>query len=381
MTGRGGDPGAGPRLRRGQVWPVSLALRETLATAHGPLRSRDGFVLCLESDAGHRGWGDCLPLEGFGLETTPAAHRALRTGLDALLRAPVESLDAALDRVERALPEAPAARAALDLALHDVYARSEGVRIAEQLARSPQHDVAVAALLGGTDRRAVADSAREALAAGFGTLKLKVGARPLAEDLPRVEALRDAAPEARLRLDANGAWTEPEAEAALGALARFDPELVEQPIGGAPEAFQRLRRSSGVALAADESIRDAHSADTFLAAQAVDAIVVKPAAVGGLRAALRIAERAQARGVPVIVTSFLDSSLGIGGALELARALPGDRHAHGLTTDSWLRQDLGRLPPPLEGRRAGGPEPGLGITPSDAGLREVATGAAEVFDA
>jgi o-succinylbenzoate synthase len=365
------------KLRSGRFVPVSLPLRAPLATAHGHLASRHGFVVCIEDDAGHAGWGECLPLEGFGLETRDTASAALRTGISALLEAAPEPLDAALDRVDAALPHAPATRAALDLALHDLFARRAGLRVADTLTKSARDRVGVATLLGGADSAALADGARAAETEGFRTLKLKLGARPWAQDAARVEAVRGAAPRARLRLDANGAWSEAEAQRALAALAALEPELVEQPLSGDAAAFARLRRASPVPIAADESIRDTASADVFLHADAIDAIMLKPAAVGGLRAAARIASRARERGVPIVVTSFLDSSLGIAGALELARALPDEDVDHGLTTDAWLQQDLAVLPPPHAGRRAPGPQPGLGIAPDPARLARASTGAGE----
>ena len=368
------------RLRSGRIVPVSLALRAPLATAHGPLASRRGFVVCIEDDAGHAGWGECLPLAGFGLETRNTAGAALRTGISALLEAAPEPLDPSLDRVDAALPHAPAARAALDLALHDLSARGTGQRIADLLAKAPRESVGVATLLEGDTDAALGECARAATKQGFRTLKLKLGSRPLAEDLPRVAAVRRAAPDVRLRLDANGAWTENEARRALAALARFEPELVEQPISGDVSRFLRLRPAP-IPIAADESIRNVEIADRFLRAGALDALVVKPAAVGGLRAAARIASRAHARGVPIVVTSFLDSSLGIAGALELARAIPDEDVDHGLSTDAWLQQDLAALPPPHAGRRGPGPQPGLGIAPDAARLAQASTGASETIAA
>jgi o-succinylbenzoate synthase len=367
------------KLRRARIVPVSLALGAPLATAHGALDAREGFALCLEDGEGAAGWGECLPLGGFGLETREVAQAALRSGIAALQDAPAETLDVAIDRIDARLPHAPAARAALDLALHDLFARRAGIRVADTLAKNPRDSVGVAALLGGDDPAAVADRARTAQADGFRTLKLKLGARPWDEDWERVEAARAAAPAARLRLDANGAWSEAEAERALAALVPFEPELVEQPVAGSAAVFARLRAATPVPIAADESIRDADAAARFLDAEAVDAIVLKPAALGGLRAAARIADHARERGIPIVVTSFLDSSLGIAGALELARALPDSGLDHGLTTDAWLRDDLAVLPAPRAGRRTPGPQRGLGIAPDPARLAHVSRSGSETI--
>lgn len=176
-------------------------------------------------------------------------------------------------------------------------------------------------------------------ASGCRTAKVKVAERgqTLAEDLERVEAVRDAlGPDGKVRVDANGGWGTDEAVTAITVLHRFDLEYVEQPCETVSQ-LAAVRRRVDVPIAADESIRRA--SDPFLVAsrQAADIAVIKVAPLGGVRAALEIVERI---GLPAVVSSALDTSIGIAAGLALAAALPELPYACGLATVALLERDV-----------------------------------------
>ncbi len=187
-------------------------------------------------------------------------------------------------------------------------------------------------------------AARIVTEAGCGTAKVKVAetGQGLAEDVARVEAVRDAlGPSGGLRVDANGGWSVDQAEAAIGSLHRFGLEYVEQPCRTVEELAElRLRlarRGRHVLIAADESIRRVE--DPYRVAQlgAADIAVLKVQPLGGVRACLEIAERI---GLPVVVSSALETSVGIRAGLALAAALPELPYACGLNTVALLTDDL-----------------------------------------
>lgn len=174
---------------------------------------------------------------------------------------------------------------------------------------------------------------------GCRTAKVKVAERgqSLAQDLERVEAVRDAlGPAGKIRVDANGGWGTDEAVAAIALLNRFELEYVEQPCETVSQ-LARVRRKVDVPIAADESIRRA--TDPFLVAsqEAADIAVIKVAPLGGVRAALEIIERI---GLPAVVSSALDTSVGIAAGLALAAALPELPYACGLATVALLDGDV-----------------------------------------
>ena len=206
---------------------------------------------------------------------------------------------------------------------------------------------------------------RLAVSAGCRTAKVKVAeaGQTLADDLARVEAVRDAVgSNGHLRVDANGGWSVDEAERAVRALARFDLEYVEQPCASVEELAElrvRLARARlDVRIAADESIRRAADPYRVRDLAAADVAVLKVQPLGGVRACLEVAERI---GLPVVVSSALETSIGIRAGLALAAALPELPFACGLNTVPLLTDDLVAAPLVAVGGML--PVAGLDVTP------------------
>jgi o-succinylbenzoate synthase len=176
---------------------------------------------------------------------------------------------------------------------------------------------------------------------GCATAKVKVAepGQSLADDQARVEAVRDAlGPSGRVRVDANGAWSVDDAIAAVKALdaAASGLEYVEQPCASVEE-LAAVRRSVDVLIAADESIRRAADPYRVRDLDAADIAVLKVQPLGGVRACLRIAEDID---LPVVVSSALETSVGIAAGLALAAALPSLPYACGLATVQLLTADV-----------------------------------------
>ncbi|WP_446725112.1 o-succinylbenzoate synthase [Nocardiopsis sp. N85] len=176
-------------------------------------------------------------------------------------------------------------------------------------------------------------------AGGCATAKVKVAekGRDPAEDLARVEAVRDAiGPSGKVRVDANGAWDVDTAVRMIRALDAYDLEYVEQPCVTLDELAE-VRRRVDVPIAADESIRRAEDPLKVRAADAADIVVLKVQPLGGVRAALRVAE---ACGLPVVVSSAVETSVGLAAGVALAAALPELPYACGLATMQMLTADV-----------------------------------------
>ena len=181
---------------------------------------------------------------------------------------------------------------------------------------------------------------------GCRTAKVKVAdpGQTLAEDVARVRAVRKAlGAEGRIRVDANGLWNLDEAEHAIHALAEFDLEYVEQPCASIDELAEIRRRTDylDLPIAADESVRK--ESDPLLVSRsgAADLLVVKAAPLGGIRAVLAIQAET---GLPLIVSSALDTSVGISMGAFLAAALPELDYDCGLATASLLAADVTHEP-------------------------------------
>jgi L-alanine-DL-glutamate epimerase-like enolase superfamily enzyme len=340
------------------------------------------------------GIGEATPLPGW-TESFDDCRRALPGG---------ERLDDSAEDAAGASPPAdprrgsmptlatPAARHAVTLAHRDAFARRRGLSVAETLIRDRPGElsetVAVNATVGDGSVADTVEAVTSAVAAGFETVKLKVGARPLAEDTERVrrvvaavgeeqssetvgeerspEAVGEERPSAvvgeestagtsqrpagthatadpgapgpTIRVDANGAW---DRQTAREALVELDGlvEYVEQPVAAADTAGLTALRGVGAPVAADEALT---VSDPFrlLAAGAVDVVVCKPAALGGLTRTLALARAAAARGVDTVVTTTIDGVVARTAATHLAAVLPGGERAHGLATGQLLAHDI-----------------------------------------
>lgn len=330
-----------------RVEPFGLPLADPLETAAGTIERREGFVVRLPVD-GTEGVGEASPLPGW--------TESLADCRDALER--VADADHAPEEARRALdPHAtPAAAHAVELAVLDARARAAGVPLWQGLGGRHRESVPVNATVGDADADATAAAARDAVARGFETVKVKVGARPVDADAARVEAVRDAVgPDVALRADANGAWDRAQARDALDRFADTDVglEYVEQPLPATDLAgLADLRAGgghragdAGVAVAADESLA-ATSLEDVLAADAADVVVLKPMAFGGPARALAAAERARREGVTPVVTTTVDAVYARTAAVHVAAALPAVP-ACGLATADRLVEDLAADPAPV----------------------------------
>ncbi|MHA0285512.1 o-succinylbenzoate synthase [Mycobacterium sp. C3-094] len=199
---------------------------------------------------------------------------------------------------------------------------------------------------------------------GARTAKIKVAepGQSLADDIARVNAVRALVP--TVRVDANGGWTVEDAVAAAAALTTDGPlEYLEQPCATVPELAE-VRRRVDVRVAADESIRKAEDPLHVVRSQAADIAVLKVAPLGGVRAMLAIAAQID---IPIVVSSALDSAVGIGAGLVAAGCLPDLPHACGLGTGSLFVEDVAAPTPQVDGFL-----PATAVTPDPARLSALA---------
>lgn len=317
------------------VMPTEYRLKLPIRTAQGTMDVRRGYLVVLEA-LGAVGRGEAMPMPSFGTETAQACRAALESF--ELVGAP-DSLEA-VALLTQPLIATPAARFAVECALLEHLARRHDRSVASLLGggAEPRAELSVNALIEGEDAAGLARAAAAAVEEGFEVVKVKVAARPLATDAQRLLAVRRAVgPQVRLRIDANGGWTEASARSALRGLEALDLEVCEQPVQpGDVEGLRRLRRHVPCRIAADETMLVAGVLGQLLRRDpdpAADVVVLKPAALGGLLPALDLARRAFEAGVASYVTTLMDGPLSRAAAAHLAAVLPGSGSwAHGLST-------------------------------------------------
>ncbi|WP_323676359.1 o-succinylbenzoate synthase [Halorubellus sp. PRR65] len=330
----------------------TVSLSRPLATAKGEVTDREGFLVRV-SDGEHEGFGEATPLAPW-TESTAECRGALADAVSRL-RDDEAALRADLDRN-------PAARHGVALALADLRAKQHDRPLYRLLGRrSERRRVPVNATVGDAAPDETAAAAERAVAEGYETVKVKVGAGDVERDVERMRAVRDAVGEdVALRADANGAWSREQAATAFDGFADARVRYVEQPLPADDLAGLADLRGGRVGVAVDETLAT-HSVEGVLDADAADVLVLKPMALGGVERARRAAVQAQGEGVASVVTTTIDAVVARAGAVHVAASLPGVLSC-GLATGDWLSTDLGPDPCFVDDGAVRVPQdPGLGV--------------------
>lgn len=283
---------------RVERWPIA----GTFTISRGT-KSEAVVVVAELSDGGYRGRGECVPYARYG-ETVE--------GVAAAIMAMAEPIAGGLDRerLQTAMP-AGAARNALDCAFWDLAAKRAGRPVHELIGLAPPQALTTAYTISLATPQAMAEAA--AGAAGRALLKVKLGG---ADDPARIAAVRRAAPQAELIVDANEGWTPEDLAQNLAACARAGVALVEQPLpAGRDDALAAMARP--VPICADESVHAAHSLPSL--AGKYDAVNIKLDKAGGLTEALAMAQQAERLGFALMVGCMVATSLAMAPAVLLAQ--------------------------------------------------------------
>ena len=266
-------------------------------------------VLVRISDAGLTGIGEAAPSGYYG-EDAASVLRALK-GAPAMLSGDPLELEATLDRLSSGLPGDPSARAAVDIALHDLAAQRLGVPLYRWLGLDPGKTPVTSFTIGIDEPEAIRRKVRAA--AGYPALKVKLGS---VNDLEIMRTIRGET-DARIRIDANAGWTVDQAVEMVDRLSDYDVELVEQPLSpGSPEDWRRVREAASMPIFADESVLV--SQDVPAMAGLVDGVNVKLMKSGGIREALRLIHTARAHRMGVMIGCMIETSVAITAAAHLS---------------------------------------------------------------
>ena len=288
-----------------------LPLSESFTIARGTTESSGVVTVELEDGQGHVGIGAAGPSSYYG-ETPESVTDAMPALLEAV--EDPHAQQAIEQRLQDLAPDAAAARAAVSIAVHELAATQTGEPLYRRLGLDPGNTPETSYTVSIDSPDSMRDQARRLTDRGFGILKVKLGTDA---DRERLDAVRDGAPEARIRVDANGAWTAEEALAKTAWLAEHDVEFVEQPVpAGDVDGLRMVSVEGDVPVAADESCVTAQDVPTV--ADAVDIVVVKLMKCGGIRPATQQILTADAYGLDVMLGCMTESTASISGACHLA---------------------------------------------------------------
>ncbi|MGE3796645.1 MAG: mandelate racemase/muconate lactonizing enzyme family protein [Thermomicrobiales bacterium] len=366
-----------PTIERIDVVPVRLPLIEPFAIAYATYTHTSSVLLRVTLASGETGWGEATPDPDVTGETWESVIANLRSVAPWLLGFDARRIDAARTRMEATLGGAPAAMAAIDIALHDVVARIAGMPVWALLGGREAGALTISRVVSIDTPEAMATAAEEHVSSGFRTIKLKVGeSHDPALDARRILAVRAAVGSAvGLKVDVNQGWQSAElAIEAIRAAHGAKVDYYEQPVNKHDlEGLARVRRVTGAPIMVDEGCLGASDALRVAQLEAADFINIKLMKCGGLRNGVAVDAIARAAGMRTQVGTMVESSIASAAGLHLAAALSnvvtvemGGPLMHAVDVGdakSWYRHDRIQVPD----------TPGLGITVDDGLVSRIAT--------
>lgn len=302
---------------------ISVPLRVPFKTALRSVSSVEDIIVEIHTDTGHVGYGEAPPTGAITGDTTGAILGALRDHIvKTIVGRDVDEFETLLQAVNQCIVKNTSAKAAVDMALYDLYGQLYQIPVYKLLGggrKSITTDITISV----NDPEEMAKDTLNAVARGYDTIKVKVGVNPDL-DIARLLAVRQAAgPDRKLRIDANQAWTPKQAVRLLNQMQEkgLDIELVEQPVPAYDfEGLKFVTERSYVPVMADESVFSPADALKIMQMGAVDLINIKLMKCGGLYNALKIASAAELYGVECMIGCMLEAKISVNAAVHLACA-------------------------------------------------------------
>ncbi len=314
------------RIAAVETWEVAAPLQRPYTIAFKTFTAVEMMAVKLVGEDGSDGLGSATPEPAVTGESFADCTAALVPGETRWLRGrDTAELPNLCHEIETRHPEAPAARAALDMALHDLWAKSLGKPLVDLLGRAhSQLPTSITIGIKGVEET-VAEAA-EYVGRGFRVLKIKLG-RSLAEDLERLSAVRRRFPAVGIRTDANQGYAVDDLPAYLNGVRDLRVEFTEQPVPVAETLrLRQLGRAERLLLAADEALLGPRDALRLAEDPPCHILNIKLMKCGGIRPALRIAAVAETAGLDLMWGCMDESVVSIAAALHAAFASPATRY-------------------------------------------------------
>ena len=309
-----------------QVTRHLLSYKTPITTAKGTFAERPTIILSIRDQDGRIGLGEACPMTCFTHETIDETESAILNWLN--------------DEGQDSPPSIPTARAAIEGALFDLRAKQENVSLSQHLNPESSLKIPVSVLVNGETSKELVSNAERIVRDGFTSIKIKIGSQSPDRDISLVKAVRAAVGfDVSIRLDANGAWTPEEAISNLDRMSDLSIEFVEEPTSGI-DNLKKVKSACDIPIAADETASDLKAIAALIDKQSVDCIILKPSAIGGIVPSSEVVHASRESGLDVVVTSMLESSIGINIAAHFSSAFQVTSPAPGLATSYLLVDDL-----------------------------------------
>lgn len=310
------------------IHPITFKLKNPYAVAYDSYDTAANVLIRIETASGLVGWGNAAPDAHVTGENIEQAKEILTSSIaPALIGREARNIAEIEALLQTLAPNAPAARAAVDIALYDLLGQRAGLPLYQLLGGARQR-ILTSVTIGITSVDDGARRARELVQAGFRALKIKTG-KDWKEDVERVKAIRDTVGATMaLRVDANQGYNVQAALKFIRGVKDCRIEFIEQPTpANALGDLKILRDESAIPIMADESARSANDVLNLGFNKIVDMVNVKLMKSGGILSAGQAVAVAAAGGLPVMLGCMDESRVSIAAALHLACALPGVHYA------------------------------------------------------
>ena len=370
------------KIERIEVLPVRLPLKALSRLSRGvPRTMEEGkrvILVKMTADDGTVGWGEAGPSRRWSAETTHSCYTTIKEYLAPVLlgRDPfdIAGLHAAMNtELAPGLdPGKPIAKAAIDLAVHDLVCKRLGIPLQDWFGAKGSDRIELSYLVSAPDVAGVEAQVAEGLAEGYRAFKVKVGHEP-GLDIERARAVLALAKGGTVWVDANQGYTLAEALRAARGFEALGIELFEQPIPmGEFHGMKKLLSATSMTIALDEAAMGLPVVIELIRREAVEGLVIKVNKVGGLYYARQLCDLARSAGLGLIGSGLMDAPIGFSASVHLFAAYGLD-YPCDLNGPQFIAEDYLKSPVPMEGKFALVPKgPGLGIEIDEAKVKAFA---------
>lgn len=285
------------------------------------------------------GWGESSPSQRVTGENPKTVVEVLDKIAPKLIGMCPLRIERNIEVMDSIVKRSPSAKAAIDMALHDILGKTARKPLF-MLLGGYRTEVLTDLTLGIKSPKEMAKDAVKAVKNGFKALKVKVGVNPT-EDIERIDLIRKAVgDDLKVRLDANQGWTPKQAIGILNKIEKFNIQFAEQPVPAEDiKGLTKVRKDSPIPIMADESVHSPEDALHLIQAEAVDLINIKLMKSGGILKGRKIADVAEAAGIPCMIGCMGESEIGIAAGAHLAAAVKNIQYAD-LDSDLLLKDKL-----------------------------------------
>jgi L-alanine-DL-glutamate epimerase-like enolase superfamily enzyme len=324
-----------------EVYSVTLSYKEPFRIAPGASIESQNIVVRILTDYEVFGWGESSPSQRVTGENTRTVLSVLDKIAPKLIGMSPLRIEQDVEVMDSIVKGNPAAKAAIDIALHDIFGKITQKPLF-MLMGGYRTEVLTDLTLGIKPPREMAKDAVKAAENGFIALKVKLGVNP-AEDVERIRLIREAVgDEIQIRIDANEGWTPKQAVEVLNKIEKFNIQFAEQPVPAEDiKGLIKVRKDSPIPIMADESVHSPEDALHLIQAEAVDLINIKLMKSGGILKGRKIADVAEAAGIPCMIGCMGESEIGIAAGAHLAAAVKNIEYAD-LDSDLLLKDKLAK---------------------------------------